>query len=151
MATSRVQFQCRNSLPKFNEIYGTEEKCEDPFEQASWPEGFIFPQCGAKEHCIIYPRISGINAGLAVIKLHLNVVTVLVATKLPRRLRIKNQSAVYGGGSIDEAGLPFYVKLSSVSTFSFAAIADWSQVDLTPGCHVISDGLPCFSAVAGVG
>ena len=77
--------------------------------------------------------------------------TIVVATKLPRRLRIKNQSAVYGGGSIDEAGLPFYVKLSSVSTFSFAAIADWSQVDLTPGCHVISDGLPCFSAVAEVG
>jgi hypothetical protein len=53
--------------------------------------------------------------------------------------------------SIDEAGHPLYVKLATVSTFSFAAIADWSQVALARGCEVISDGLACFRAVAEVG
>jgi hypothetical protein len=53
--------------------------------------------------------------------------------------------------SIDEAGHPLYVKLATVKTFSFAAIADWSQVALARGCEVISDGLACFRAVAEVG
>lgn len=53
--------------------------------------------------------------------------------------------------SIDEAGHLLYVKLVAVKTFSFAAIADWSQVGLAPGCEVISDELVCFRAVAEVG
>lgn len=53
--------------------------------------------------------------------------------------------------SIDEAGHPLYVKLATVKTFSFAAIADWCQMALARGCEVISDGLACFRAVAEVG
>jgi len=29
--------------------------------------------------------------------------------------------------SVDEAGHPRYIKLATVATFSFAAIADWAQ------------------------
>jgi hypothetical protein len=53
--------------------------------------------------------------------------------------------------SIDDAGHPVHVKLATVRTFSFAAIADWTQVALAKGCEVISDGLACFRAVAEVG
>jgi hypothetical protein len=53
--------------------------------------------------------------------------------------------------SLDEAGHPIHVKVAKVETFSFAAIADWAQDALARGCEVISDGLPCFRAVAEVG
>ena len=42
---------------------------------------------------------------------------------------------------------PQYVKLASVATFSFTAIADWAQDALATGCEVISEGLACFRAV----
>jgi len=43
------------------------------------------------------------------------------------------------------------VKLATLTTFSFAAIADQVQNSLAPGFEVISDGLACFRAVAEVG
>jgi len=43
------------------------------------------------------------------------------------------------------------MKFATGQTFSFAAIADWSQVALTLGCEMISDSLACFSAVGEVG
>jgi hypothetical protein len=33
-----------------------EEKCEAALEQAPWPEGFIYPRCGTKEHGLVYGR-----------------------------------------------------------------------------------------------
>jgi len=51
----------------------------------------------------------------------------------------------------DNAGHPRYVKLATVATFPFAAIADWPQDSLAIGCHVISDGLVCYCAVTEVG
>jgi hypothetical protein len=53
--------------------------------------------------------------------------------------------------SIDDAGDPVHVKLATVRTFSFGAIADWTQLTLAGGCEVISDDLACFRAVAEVG
>ncbi|WP_255380939.1 transposase [Synechococcus sp. 1G10] len=50
-----------------------------------------------------------------------------------------------------ESALPRHVKLATVATFSFAAIADWAQDSLAIGCEVISDGLACFRAVTEVG
>ncbi len=126
MATSRVQFQCRNSLPKFNEIYGTEEKCEDPFEQASWPEGFIFPQCGAKEHCIIYPRISGINAGLAVIKLPLRRERSWWQPSYLEGLGSEKKCRLWRRSRSMKPITPLYVRLATVKSYYFEAIADWS-------------------------
>jgi hypothetical protein len=52
---------------------------------------------------------------------------------------------------VDDAGHPRYVKLATVATFSFAAIADWAQDSLAIGCEENSDGLACFRAVTEVG
>lgn len=41
--------------------------------------------------------------------------------------------------------------IATLTTFSFAAIADRTQDALAPGCEVISDGLACYRAVAEVG
>ena len=62
-----------------------------------------------------------------------------------------NKVPIVAAVSIDEAGHPRYVKLATVATFSFAAIADWAQDSLAIGCEVISDGLACFRAVSEVG
>ena len=54
MPANRIQFQPGMSLPQFIELYGTEEKCEAALEQVRWPEGFICPRCGDKEHGLVY-------------------------------------------------------------------------------------------------
>ena len=56
-----------------------------------------------------------------------------------------------GNVQIDDAAHPIHGKLATVRTFSFAAIADWTQVALAKGCEVISDGLAWLRAVAEVG
>jgi hypothetical protein len=66
-------------------------------------------------------------------------------------LRNKGTTEPEEPSTLDDAGHPLHVKLATVQTFSFAAIADWSQAALSRGCGVISDGLACFRAVAEVG
>ena len=44
------------SLLKVMELYGTEEKCEAALKPGRWPEGFICPRCGEKEHGLVYGR-----------------------------------------------------------------------------------------------
>jgi hypothetical protein len=63
----------------------------------------------------------------------------------------ENNVPIVAAVSIDEAGHPRCVKLATVATFSFAAIADGAQDSLAIGCHVICDGLACFCAVTEVG
>ncbi len=45
MAKNKIQFQPGLSLPKFNEMYGTEEKCRQVLLKLRWPNGFVCPQC----------------------------------------------------------------------------------------------------------
>ena len=63
----------------------------------------------------------------------------------------ENKVPIVAAVSVDDAGHPQHLKLATLTTFSFAAIADWAQDALAPGCEVISDGLACFRAVAEVG
>jgi len=50
MPQNRIQFQPGMSLNAFIEQYGTEAQCEQALERARWPQGFVCPQCGAREH-----------------------------------------------------------------------------------------------------
>ena len=70
MSANRIQFQSGMSLPQLMELYGTEEKCEAALEQARWPEGFICPRCGEKEHGLWSMAVasSGINVDTVAIK-----------------------------------------------------------------------------------
>lgn len=63
----------------------------------------------------------------------------------------ENKVPIAAAVSLDDAGHPRHVKLATVATFSFAAIADWAQDSLALGCEVNSDGLACFCAVTEVG
>jgi hypothetical protein len=60
----------------------------------------------------------------------------------------ENKVPIVAAVSVDNEGHPRDVKLATVASFSFAAIADWAQDSLAIGCKVISDGLACFCAVA---
>jgi hypothetical protein len=62
-----------------------------------------------------------------------------------------NKVPIVAAVSVIEAGCQVHVKLSTVPTFSFAAIADWAQDSLAIRSHVISDGLACFRAVTEIG
>jgi ribosomal protein L37AE/L43A len=50
MPMNRVQFQKGMSLGEFTRRYGTEEDCERELEAQRWPEGFVCPSCGGREH-----------------------------------------------------------------------------------------------------
>jgi transposase-like protein len=49
------------------------------------------------------------------------------------------------------AGKPARVKLRCVAGFSKRAVSRFARRCLMPGCRVVSDGLPCFAAVAEAG
>jgi len=49
--------------------------------------------------------------------------------------------------SLSAEGHPLYLKLSHLRGFTKKEISAWSAKHLQPECHVISDGLNCFSAV----
>jgi len=50
MLQNPIQFQPGMSLNELIERYGTEAQCEKALEQARWPDGFVCPECGAREH-----------------------------------------------------------------------------------------------------
>jgi transposase-like protein len=56
MARNPVQFQKGLSMAEFLRRYGTEEQCHAALVAMRWPEGFVCPACGAKEHGLSRPR-----------------------------------------------------------------------------------------------
>lgn len=56
MARNWVQFQKGLSLTDFNRKYGTEGQCEVAVNAWRWPDGFICPRCGCREHAIVGVR-----------------------------------------------------------------------------------------------
>ena len=53
--------------------------------------------------------------------------------------------------SLDPEGHPLYTKMIPVPGFTGAALTDWAKAALTPGSHVLSDGLACFTGVMAAG
>jgi ISXO2-like transposase domain/Transposase zinc-ribbon domain len=56
MARNSVQFQKGLSEAGFEELYGTEAKCRAALIAWRWPEGFVCPECGGREHCLVRTR-----------------------------------------------------------------------------------------------
>jgi transposase-like protein len=50
MPQNKIQFQHGMSLSEFVERYGTEVLCEKALERSRWPDGFVCPECGEREH-----------------------------------------------------------------------------------------------------
>ena len=56
MPGNKVPFQTGLSEVKFEELYGTEEKCRIVLFAWRWPEGFACPRCGGGSYCVIKRR-----------------------------------------------------------------------------------------------
>ncbi len=50
MPMNRVQFQPGLSMAAFLDQYGSEAQCEAALVAARWPDGFVCPACGARDH-----------------------------------------------------------------------------------------------------
>jgi len=50
MATNKLQFQAGLSMLEFFDLYGTQDKCEEVVRQWRWPQGFVCPSCGLRDH-----------------------------------------------------------------------------------------------------
>ena len=40
----------------FREAFGTEEQCRSALVRLRWPDGFLCPCCGHREHCVLAGR-----------------------------------------------------------------------------------------------
>lgn len=56
MARNPIQFQKGLSLKAFQDLYGTEAKCAAAVRRWRWPNGFVCPRCGGREHAIVGAR-----------------------------------------------------------------------------------------------
>ena len=56
MARNSVQFQKGLSEARFDELYGSEDRCREAMFGWRWPHGFICPGCGGPKHCVIKTR-----------------------------------------------------------------------------------------------
>jgi len=56
MARNPIQMQKGMSLTVLHEKYGTEEKCRAALMLWRWPEGFVCPACGCRNHSIVGKR-----------------------------------------------------------------------------------------------
>ena len=84
MARNKVQFQQGLSEGRFDDLYGTEQRCRDAVFGWRWPGGFVCPVCGGREYsllktralyqCTACRRQTSLTAG-----------TIFAASKLPLR------------------------------------------------------------------
>ena len=56
MARYRVQFQKGLSETRFDELYGSADRCREAVFRWRWPRGFVCPGCGRQKHCVIKTR-----------------------------------------------------------------------------------------------
>jgi transposase-like protein len=56
MARNPIQFQKGLSLATFLERYGTEAKCAAAVKSWRWPDGFVCPRCGSRDHTVVGAR-----------------------------------------------------------------------------------------------
>lgn len=56
MARNTVQMQKGLSLSAFRAAYGTEEQCRAALVRWRFPKGYVCPQCGAQEACVLKAR-----------------------------------------------------------------------------------------------
>jgi transposase-like protein len=56
MARNSVQFQKGLSEVRFDELYGSEDRCREAVFAWRWPHGFVCPGCGGQHHCVIKTR-----------------------------------------------------------------------------------------------
>jgi ribosomal protein L37AE/L43A len=56
MARNTVQFQKGLSEPEFERQFGTEEQCRAAVVASRWPDGFVCPECGGRQHGLVKTR-----------------------------------------------------------------------------------------------
>ncbi|MGH7494726.1 MAG: IS1595 family transposase [bacterium] len=56
MARNPIQMQKGMSLNDLHEKYGTEEKCAAALKAWRWPDGFVCPHCGGRDHAVVGKR-----------------------------------------------------------------------------------------------
>jgi transposase-like protein len=56
MARNAIQFQKGLSLSEFVGRYGSEAQCEAALAKWRWPDGFVCPNCGGRQHAIVGKR-----------------------------------------------------------------------------------------------
>lgn len=56
MARNPIQFQKGLSLSEFQKRYGCEAQCEEALRMWRWPNGFVCPKCGSRNHAIVGKR-----------------------------------------------------------------------------------------------
>jgi transposase-like protein len=84
MARNLVQFQKGLSEAEFHDLYGSEERCQEAVFAWRWPQGFVCPDCGGRDHCVVKTRALYQCASCRR-QTSLTAGTIFAASKLPLR------------------------------------------------------------------
>jgi transposase-like protein len=82
MTYSPSQFQKGLSMAEFQRRYGTEAKCAEALFASRWPKGFVCPECGGREHCVL-PRRGLYQCNACHAQTSLTAGTIFHGTRLP--------------------------------------------------------------------
>ena len=84
MARNSVQFQKGLGEAEFHDLYGSEEQCQAAVFAWRWPQGFVCPDCGGRDHRVVKTR--GLHQCAPCRRqTSLAAGTIFAASKLPRR------------------------------------------------------------------
>ena len=56
MRHGAIAFSFRKGETRFDELYGSEDRCREAVFRWRWPGGFVCPGCGRQKHCVIKTR-----------------------------------------------------------------------------------------------
>ena len=90
MSRNMVQFQKGLSDARFDEMYGSEERCHAALVQLRWPDGFECPDCREHGHCLVNRgarRLFQCNACRK--QTSVKAGTIFASSKLPLRIWFK--------------------------------------------------------------
>ena len=90
MSRNMVQFQKGLSDARFDEMYGSEERCHAALVQLRWPDGFECPDCRGHGHCLVNRgarRLFQCNACRK--QTSVKAGTIFASSKLPLRIWFK--------------------------------------------------------------
>jgi transposase-like protein len=84
MARNSVQFQKGLGEAEFHDLYGSEEQCQEAVFAWRWPQGFVCPDCGGRDHSVVKTRALYQCASCRR-QTSLTAGTIFAASKLPLR------------------------------------------------------------------
>ena len=124
---------------RFDELYGSEDRCREAVFRWRWPRGFVCPGCGRQKHCLT-GRVEIDDAYLGGER-----------SGGKRGRGAPGKTPIIVAMETTPEGQPVRLKLRRVNGFRRKEVEKLARRSLDPPSTVVSDGLACFRGVTDAG